>query len=253
MSFFQTIGLGAIAGITIFLGLPLGRLRNLSRKWRVLSTAASAGILLFLFVEIFEGLAGPAEDALLGRGSWVLMLTAIAGTALGLSSLVYFERRFRSVTAASHNPSRTLALMIAIGIGLHNLSEGLAIGHSAASGEISLAALLIIGFAVHNATEGFGIVGPLAGGERPSWAFLAMLGLIGGGPTFIGTIVGYSISSPFASVLFLGLAAGAILYVIAQLLHGTWSGETKFPAATGLGIGFVLGWMTELLLKVLHI
>jgi ZIP family zinc transporter len=81
--------------------------------------------------------------------------------------------------------------LIAIGIGLHNFAEGLAIGQSAAGGEISLALTLVVGFGLHNATEGFGIVAPLSGGrERPSWRFLGLLGLIGGGPTFFGTLVG---------------------------------------------------------------
>lgn len=106
--------------------------------------------------------------------------------------------------------------MIASGIGLHNFAEGLAIGNSAATGELSLAVLLVIGFALHNATEGgFGIVAPLTGGQRPSWGgFLALLGgLVGGGPTFVGTLVGQRFVSEEVSVAFLGLAAGSILYV----------------------------------------
>jgi ZIP family zinc transporter len=83
------------------------------------------------------------------------------------------------------SPARWLAIFIATGIGLHNFSEGLAIGQSAASDQVSLAIVLIIGFGLHNATEGLGICAPLAGDkERPSWAFLGLLGLIGGGPTF---------------------------------------------------------------------
>ena len=101
--------------------------------------------------------------------------------------------------------ARRLALMIAVGIGLHNFSEGLAIGQSAASGEISLALLLIIGFGLHNATEGFGIVAPLPSGkDRPGWGFLALLGLIGGGPTFVGTIIGQAVVSDILSVGFPG-------------------------------------------------
>jgi ZIP family zinc transporter len=99
--------------------------------------------------------------------------------------------------------------MIATGLGLHNFSEGLAIGQSAVQGQIALASLLIIGF---------GIVGPLAG-TRPSWGFLGLMGLVGGGPTFLGTILGYSFVSQRISILFLALAAGAILFVIGELYH----------------------------------
>ena len=110
--------------------------------------------------------------------------------------------------------------MIAIGIGVHNFSEGLAIGQASRSGAIGLATILIVGFGLHNATEGFGIAAPLAAvGARPTWAFLALAGVIGGGPTFLGTMLGYSVKSDAVFVLFLALAAGSIFYVIAELLQ----------------------------------
>src|SRR5213082_918263 len=118
------------------------------------------------------------------------------------------------------SPARWLALFIATGIGLHNFSEGLAIGQSVARNEVSLALVLIIGFGLHNATEGFGIVAPLAVEDaRPSWSFLLLLGLVGGGPTFLGTIVGRSFVNETLFVAFLALAAGSILYVVIQLLN----------------------------------
>lgn len=110
--------------------------------------------------------------------------------------------------------ARRTALLIAVGIGLHNFSEGLAIGQSAASGEISLAVLLIVGFGLHNATEGFGIVAPMAGqSSRPSWSFLAALGLIGGGTTLVGTLIGQSFVNDAVSVGFLGLGS-TLLWVV---------------------------------------
>src|SRR5207253_1821349 len=110
-------------------------------------------------------------------------------------------------------------LLIAVGIGMHNFAEGLAIGNSAAHGEMALAMMLVIGFGLHNATEGFGIVAPLAAaGVRPSWRYLVLLGLIGGGPTFIGTLVGQQFVNETVSVAMMALAAGSILYVIIELL-----------------------------------
>src|SRR5208283_4411376 len=101
-----------------------------------------------------------------------------------------------------------------IGIGAHNFSEGLAIGQSYASGAIGLALILIIGFAAHNATEGFGIAGPLTGlSKRPSLRFLAVTGLVGGGPTFLGTVLGSLWSSTLVYILFLAIAGGALIYV----------------------------------------
>src|SRR6185312_286371 len=111
-----------------------------------------------------------------------------------------------------------LALLIAVGIGVHNFGEGLAIGQAAATGAASLAVTLIVGFALHNATEGFGICGPLTGeGTRPTWRFLTILGLIGGAPTFLGTVLGQAWTSTAVTVLFFAIAAGSILYVVQEL------------------------------------
>src|SRR5437762_11323036 len=114
-------------------------------------------------------------------------------------------------------------MLIAVGIGVHNFGEGLAIGGSAARGEIGLATVLIIGFSLHNATEGFGIVGPL-GGVRPSWAWLGLAGLIGGGPAFLGTIVGYQVHSEPLELCVYALAGGAILYVIGEI----WTAPRRY-------------------------
>ena len=146
-------------------------------------------------------------------------------------------------------PSRSLALFIAVGIGLHNFAEGLAIGQSAAAGEVSLALVLIVGFGLHNATEGFGIVAPLAGdGAVPSWRFLALLGLIGGGPTFIGTVVGQAWVNEFVSVAFLTLAAGSILYVVIELLNVNRGFGMKRLVTWGLLVGLLAGFLTDWIL-----
>ena len=195
MSSAAIVGLGAIAGFTIFLGLPIGRVRNASAPLRATLNAIATGILVFLFWDVLSHAIEPVEDALVAAavehsGGWARFagLTAVftIGLAIGLVSLVYYDQWMARQTSGRHgpgamsvaerpsrgaigvaDPARRLALLIAVGIGLHNLAEGLAIGQSAAAGELSLAILLIIGFGLHNATEGFGIVGPLAGGAEP--------------------------------------------------------------------------------------
>jgi ZIP family zinc transporter len=133
---------------------------------------------------------------------------------------------------------------VAVAIGLHNFAEGLAIGVSAQAGEIGLATVLIIGFALHNATEGFGIVGPL-GSIRPSWGWLALAGLIGGGPTFVGSMVGYSVTSEPLELTFYALAGGAILYVIGEIWHGMRRFGHRELGLALLACGFSAGVITD--------
>ena len=271
MSGAQILLLGAIAGFTIFLGLPVGRVRNLSLPLRAFLNAGAAGILVFLLIEVFNHGFEPVEHAvddgewatLAGKGSLFVALFAI-----GLVGLVYYDRRLSArtpdrpigpgaATAASIRLSRVhrlsepkrLALLIAVGIGLHNFSEGLAIGQSAANDAIKLALLLIIGFGLHNATEGFGIVGPLcAEADRPTWGFLGAMGLIAGSPTFLGTLVGQSFVNETLNMAFLALAAGSILYVVVQLLNVGFRLAHKEMLVWGLLAGVVLGFGTDLVL-----
>jgi len=161
--------------------------------------------------------------------------------------VVEFEERSR---LAALSPGRQLALLIATGIGLHNFGEGLAIGQSAAAGEVALALTLIIGFGLHNATEGFGIVGPMAGeGARPGWGFLFLLGLIGGGPTFLGTVVGQWWVSEAVSVGFFAVAAGSILFVVQELFHVTRRFNLPVLATWALLLGLALGFGTDFVLE----
>jgi ZIP family zinc transporter len=263
--------LGALAGFTIFLGLPVGRLRNPALRLKAFLSSAATGILLFLFWDVLTAASEPVESALRAAsahgGSWTRLLALgglfIVGLGVGLLSLVYWERlasRRRSAAMLGPGatraveleydrgpaPGRTLALFIAIGIGLHNFAEGLAIGQSAAAGEISLALVLIIGFGLHNATEGFGIVAPLSRESAlPSWRFLVSLGLIGGGPTFLGTLVGQAWVNDFVSVAFLTLAAGSILYVVIELLQINRAFGFKRLVTWGIVLGLVAGFLTD--------
>jgi ZIP family zinc transporter len=246
MSFPETVVLGSIAGLTIFLGLPLARVRVVAPRYMAFLNALAIGILLFLFVDIVEHAIGPIEDAIrLAPASLPLLLgVLIGGFGIGLLSLVYYMRR------ASVGPGFTaanLAIAIAAGIGLHNFSEGLAIGSSAQKGDLALALTLVVGFGLHNVTEAFGIAAPLAG-RRPSWALLGLVGIIGGGPNFAGTIIGYTFSSPAVSVLFLSVAAGAVVFVIGELFASGRKLSSPLWNGWGIGIGFFAGLLTDFIL-----
>ena len=272
MSTAHILILGAIAGATIFLGLPVARMHGLGPNARSGLSALATGILVFLFWDVLSQAVGPVETALKeghdGRFVWLAFLLT-AGFLVGLMTLVYYDvwmkrrrrRAFLGPGAASTaefehehhfvgmSPARWLAIFIATGIGLHNFSEGLAIGQSAASDQISLAIVLIIGFGLHNATEGLGICAPLAGDkERPTWGFLAILGLIGGGPTFLGTVVGQVWVSEAVSIVFFALAAGSILYVVMELLNVARALAPKTLVTWGIMLGLFLGFATDFIL-----
>jgi ZIP family zinc transporter len=298
MSLEKTLLLGFIAGVTILIGLPIGRLKRPAPRLRMMLNAIAVGILLFLIWDVLSAAWEPIDAALSdfhsGNGGLASafgygMLFA-GGLAAGLLGLVAYERWMDRAThrpgatlvddpaddpypapassggggvalkqrvapgrgLATWSPARRLALLIAVGIGLHNFAEGLAIGQAAASNEIALATLLVVGFALHNATEGFGIVAPLAGEAgadgtyaRPSWGFLLALGAIGGGPTFIGTAVGHAFTSKTLAVVFLSLAAGSILYVVLQLVGVAARSRRMDLLAYGVLIGLFAGFVTD--------
>jgi ZIP family zinc transporter len=247
--------LSAFAGATIFIGLPVGRLRNLSIRAQVMLTTAAAGVILFLIWDILSQAVEPVEAALDAArtgekpvADFVVAAGILAvSLSAGLLSIVWLTRRLRPTPGSTVLP-REIALGTAVGLGLHNLSEGLAIGGSAASGATSLALVLVIGFALHNATEGFGIAAPLASGERPSWAFLGLTGLIGGGPTFVGGVVGYLFAAPLVSIGFLGLAAGALIFVFNEMISVARRSAAPMASNVALLAGLLVAFATDFLL-----
>jgi zinc transporter, ZIP family len=274
MSFADTALLGALAGFTIYLGLPVGRLELVGPRTRVALAMFSVGILVFLLVDVLGHGFEIAEDAVTqfeaGEASFghALALAAllVGGFALGSAGLGILERRLRSgvappvaggstdvlvagVAEAGRSAARARALqtgmIIAIAIGVHNLAEGLAIGVSAQAGEIGLATVLVVGFALHNATEGFGIVGPL-GDVKPSWRWLGVAGLVGGAPTFLGAMIGYHVTSEPLELASYALAGGAILYVIGEIWHGMRRYGHRELGLIMLAAGFAAGVLTDL-------
>src|SRR5215467_2917935 len=248
--------LGAIAGGTVFLGLPVARMRGLPKPVQGFLNAFATGILVFLLWDILSHSGGPVEAAAESgqRGQFAAMAVIFAvGVGVGLLGLVYFNRTVFSHLRHDHaNPSaQSLSLAIATGLGLHNLSEGLAIGESAHIGAIAFTGVLAIGFALHNVTEGFGIAAPMTTDQKPApWRFLALAGLIGGGPTFIGTWIGYLASSTYFSIAFLAIAAGALLYVLNELFNLGRKITTPPTFAWGLLLGFLTAYATDLFLTV---
>jgi zinc transporter, ZIP family len=281
MSFQETVVLGALAGFTIYVGLPFGRLQLLSERARVALAMFSVGVLAFLFVDVFEHAFGIVEEAVegfkdgersFGDASGLALLLG-AGFASGTAGLAMIERWMRPrrrdpapapiaggatdamtvdqaqavLGEAAIQRARVLrtGMTIAVAIGLHNFAEGLAIGVSASTGEIGLATVLIVGFALHNATEGFGIVGPL-GDVRPSWTWLALAGLVGGGPTFLGSILGYNVTSEPLELAFYAVSGGAILYVIGEVWNAMRRYGHRELGLWMLSVGFVAGLVTDL-------
>jgi ZIP family zinc transporter len=269
MSTTQTLILGAIAGLTIFVGLPMGRVRSSSVALQASLTAVATGILLFLFWDVISHGVEPI-DAHLVAHKWAGFAGYVTlfglGVAAGMMSLVYYDSWLKDKRATplvgpgaaavdefagrrwidELTPGKQLALLIAVGIGVHNFGEGLAIGQAAVVGTTSLAVTLIVGFALHNATEGFAICGPLTGeGTRPSWGFLAAMGVIGGLPTFAGTVIGQAWSSQAMSVVFFAIAAGSILYVVQELMAVNRSYGRTVLVTWLVFAGILLGFATD--------
>jgi zinc transporter ZupT len=248
---FTLIGL-YVGVIPIFLGLFwFPALRKLGRNTMTFLMAATAGLLIFLGLDtIAEALEFAAKVPSAFQGIGLIGIGAVS-TFLLLDSI---SKRQTEITGNETDRRLAVAFMIAVGIGFHNLGEGLAIGAAYNVGEISLGTFLVVGFIIQNITEGLGIIAPVLR-DKPSLGRLALMGLVGGGPAIIGAWIGGYTPSPFLAVLFLAIGAGAIfevIYEIAKLIQKDTSRENGVSPMTvfsGVLTGMMLLWVTGLLIK----
>jgi zinc transporter ZupT len=247
--------LGTYVGIIpVVLGmLFMPMLRRVSDDWVRLFMAVTIGLLAFLVIDgSLEGLEIGAESSGAFGGVELLFI----GAGLAYLVLTAVDRRLKAGIerrrAAGAGAFR-LSLMVAIGIGLHNMGEGLAIGSAYAVGSLALGAFLVIGFAIHNTTEGIAIVAPLARAERPGiWRLLA-LGVIAGGPAIVGAVIGAAAYNQELATFLIGVGVGAIVQVIGQLLPAIRDreGQALYPLSiAGLLLGVGILYATSLLVSV---
>jgi zinc transporter ZupT len=239
--------LGIYAGvIPVFIGLLwLPFVRAIDRRWVDFLLSLTIGLLVFLGVDALEEAIDTAARVPGAFQGTALVVLGAIGTPITLAALAQWRARHRQERSPLY-----VAGLIALGIGLHNLGEGLAIGTSYATGEIALGTFLVTGFLLHNTTEGLGIVSPLAD-QRPSLARLLLLGAIAGVPTVLGAWLGGFTYSPAWTTVFFAVGAGAIaqvVYELWRLFKGRASASLSAPLnATGLLLGMLIMYTTGLL------
>jgi zinc transporter ZupT len=246
---FALIGL-YVGVIPVFLGIFwFPALRQLGRRWMVFLMAITAGLLIFLGLDtLVEALENAAHAPSPFQGIGLIGIGAVA-TFLLLDAI----SRKQTSTGRSESEQRlSLAYMIAIGIGIHNLGEGLAIGAAYNIGEIALGTFLVVGFIIQNITEGLGIIAPVLR-DRPGIHSLLWMGLIGGAPAILGAWIGGFAPSPTLATLFLAVGTGAIFevaYEIAKLIQkDTDKQAMPMTVFSGVLTGMMLLWVTGLLIK----
>ena len=249
----------AVMGLSIFLSLPVILSKSMRSRTITFLNAAAIGILVFLLADIFSDVA----PLMVGSAAYLTIPTLDVVFVVAVYALLYaIDQGMAPPTPGGagdpdvdgrFNPRR-LALLIAIGIGLQNLTEGLVFGAAWTQGEIGLLAVIFLGFFLQNVTEGFPIVSPFLGGSRrESVAILSALFLVGGLPTIVGGAVGYFWNNTTLDVLFDALAIGAILYVLVPMLKVALRPESDRLASYrkhrlvyfGLLAGFVLGFLVN--------
>lgn len=227
-------------------------MKRFSRKWINAILALTVGLLLFLFIgTLADGIEIGAEAPAVMQGTMVVML----GAVLTFLLLIGFDQYQQKKQALKASSPFNISLLMAVGIGLHNFGEGLAIGTSFSLGEAALGTFLVIGFTLHNITEGIGIAAPLLK-IKPRIRDFILLGVIAGAPAIIGTWVGGFIFSPILGALFLGIGAGAILqviYVITKMLINDHKKHLEPTVSwlnfSGFTIGLLIMYLTAFLVK----
>jgi zinc transporter ZupT len=246
---FTLIGL-YVGVIPVFLGIFwFPALRLLGRRTMTFLMAATAGLLIFLGLDtLAEALEFANEVPSAFQGIGLIGIGAVA-TFLLLDAI---SKKQTEITGNETDRRLAIAFMIAIGIGFHNLGEGLAIGAAYNVGEVALGTFLVVGFIIQNITEGLGIIAPVLR-DRPRISQLALMGLIGGAPAILGAWIGGFAPSPFLAVLFLAIGAGAILeviYEIAKLIQKDVSRQPMpMTVFSGILVGMLLLWVTGLFIK----
>jgi zinc transporter ZupT len=210
--------------------------------------ALTAGLLLFLGIDaIEEGLEISSERLAGSFNGPLLIATVVIGSFVGL---YYASEKLVSRATASITKSVAIAFMVSVGIGLHNLGEGLAIGAAIGLGEVALSTFLIIGFTIHNTTEGLAIAAPMAR-QKPMIGKLAAMGFIAGAPAIAGAWIGGFEYSPIAAIMFLSVGAGAIFQVVVSILGWIRQDQKGFvsaPTTAGITVGMIVMYVTSILI-----
>ena len=247
--FFAVIGtyVGIIPVMIGLLWLPF--IKRISKQKYHFFLALTAGLLFFLAIDSIEEAINVSDESLAGSFNGTLLVATV--TVLSFLGLYYAGNKLvKKADSSKISKPVAIALMISIGIGMHNFGEGLAIGAAVGLGSIAFSTFLIVGFALHNTTEGIAIAAPMSRGKLMIGK-LAAMGLIAGSPAIFGAWVGGFVYTPFASVIFLAIGAGAIFQVIVVIMK--WirdEGDKNFSSAavvSGFAAGMLVMYLTSIL------